>query len=285
MSKPFDATLKDLGADYPDDYLATFDRPPTEPTRPINVDLSTVTTAADVVIGLGKPLREIVHVDFQAAADKDKGADVLVYNGLLYRLYRVPVHSILVLLRPQAAHSEVTGHIAYAARPGRGNMGFGFEIVRLWERPAEALLNGPLGAAPLSVLGALPEGADLVEGLTGVAQRLIERMEREAEPRQQKKLLTAAFVLTGLRVKRNQAVQVFAGVRAMRESDTFMAIIDEGREIEARHLIRRLAKKTLGEPDEQSVTRLERITDRERLERIAERVAEASAWQDLLDTP
>src|SRR5262245_22784379 len=271
MSKPFDATMKDLGADYPHDFLATFDRPTAEPTRQINVDLSTVTTAADIVLGLGDPLREVVHIDFQASADRDKGADVLVYNALLYRQYRVPVHSILVLLRPQAAHSEVTGSIAYAARPGRGNMAFGFEIVKLWERPAEALLAGPLGAAPLAVLGALPEGADLVEGLTGVAQRLIERLEREAPSRQKKLLLTAAFVLTGLRLKRSQAKQVFAGVRAMRESDTFLAILDEGRETQTRRLICRLAKRALGEPDEATVTRLEGITDIDRLERIFDR--------------
>lgn len=285
MSKPFDATMKDLGAAYPSDFLATFDRATTERTCQINVDLSTITTAADVVIGLGEPLREIIHIDFQASADKDKGADVLVYNGLLYRQYRVPVHSILVLLRPQAAHSEVTGRIVFAARHGRGNMDFGFEIIRLWERPAEALLTGPLGAAPLAMLGALPEGADLVEGLTGVAQRLIERLEREAEPRQKKLLLTAAFVLTGLRIKRNQALQVFAGVRAMRESDTFLAILDEGREMEARRVIRMLAQRTLGEPDDQTVTRLEGITDIDRLERIIQRVGEAPNWQDLLDTP
>src|SRR3954467_11608122 len=150
--------MKDLAATYPADYLTTFDPPPTGPIRPINVDLSTVTTAADVVFGLGDPLGEIVHIDFQASADKDKGADVLVYNGLLHRQYHVPVHSILVLLRPQAAHSAVTGSVAYAARPGRGNMNFGFEIVPLWERSAETLLAGPLGAAPLAVLGALPEG-------------------------------------------------------------------------------------------------------------------------------
>jgi hypothetical protein len=277
--------MKDLGADYPGDFLATFDRPTTEPTRPINVDLSTITTAADIVLGLGDPLREIVHMDFQASADRDKGADVLVYNGLLYRLYRVPMHSILVLLRHQAAHSEVTGTVAYSARRGRGNMTFGFEIVRLWERSAEALLNGPLGAAPLAVLGALPEGREVVEYLTGIAQRLIDRLEREAAPGQKKLLLTAAFVLTGLRLKRQQALRAFAGVRAMRESDTFMAIIDEGREIQARRVIRRLAQRTLGEPDEPTITRLEGITDIDRLERIIDRTMEASSWQDLLDTP
>ncbi len=285
MPKPYDATMKDLGADYPADFLATFDRATTEHTRPLNVDLSTITTAADLVFGLGKPLREIVHVDFQAAADRDKAADVLVYNSLLYRQYRVPVHSILVLLRPQAAHSEVTGSIADAARPERGKMDFGFEIVPLWKRSAEALVTGPLGAAPLAMLGALPEGADLIQGLTGIAQRLIERLERGTEPRQKKLLLTAAFVLTGLRLKRDQAQQVFAGVHAMRESDTFLAILDEGREIQARRDIRRLAQRKLGEPDEATVTRLEGITDIERLERIHDRAADASSWKDLLDTP
>jgi hypothetical protein len=71
----------------------------------------------------------------------------------------------------------------------------------------------------------------------------------------------------------------------MRESDTFLAILDEGREIQARQYIRRLAERTLGEPDEPTLTRLEGITDLERLGRIFDRAAEASSWQDLLDTP
>src|SRR5262245_25683456 len=207
MPLPYDATLKDLATGYPRDFLAVFDPPATQPLRLLNVDLSTVTTAADLVVGLGEPLAEVVHIDFQSSADAGKGADVLVYNTLLYRQYCVPVHSILVLLRPQAAHSDVNGTIAYASRPGRGRMNFGFEVVRLWERPAEDLLSGALGTAPLAVLGALPEGMDLVAGLTGVAQRLIHRLEQEASPEQTKRLLTAAFVLTGLRVKRSVGLQ------------------------------------------------------------------------------
>jgi hypothetical protein len=39
---------------------------------------------------------------------------------LLYRQYQVPVHSILVLLHSQAAHSRVDGTVAYAPRPGAG---------------------------------------------------------------------------------------------------------------------------------------------------------------------
>ncbi len=51
MHLPFDATLKDLASEYPRALLAAFDAPSNEPLRLLNVDLSTVTTAADAVIG------------------------------------------------------------------------------------------------------------------------------------------------------------------------------------------------------------------------------------------
>jgi hypothetical protein len=45
------ATLKDMGRDSPQGFLAAFDRPPAVPVKLPNVDLSTVTTAADLVLG------------------------------------------------------------------------------------------------------------------------------------------------------------------------------------------------------------------------------------------
>ena len=118
MSMPFDATLKDLGRDAPADFLTTFDRPPAGAVTLLNVDLSTVTTAADLVVGVGDPLAEVVHVDFQSSAAAWKHADVLVYNALIYADYHVPVHSIVILLRPQAAHSNLNGVVSYSARSG-----------------------------------------------------------------------------------------------------------------------------------------------------------------------
>jgi len=50
-------------------------------------------------------------------------------------------------------------------------MNFSYEVVRLWERAAEELLIGPLGTAPLAMLGALPEGVALPDALTAVAGR------------------------------------------------------------------------------------------------------------------
>jgi hypothetical protein len=78
MATTFDATLKDMGRDRPQGFLAAFDRPATMPVKLLNVDLSTVTTAADLILGLGEPLAEIVHLDFQSSAAAWKHADLMV---------------------------------------------------------------------------------------------------------------------------------------------------------------------------------------------------------------
>src|SRR5262249_39563045 len=175
-----------------------FDQPPTVPVKLLNVDLSTVTAAADLVLGLGDPLAEIVQFDFQSSAAAWKHADVMAYHALLYAHYHVPVHTVIILLRPEAAHSNMNGVIHYAPRPGRGSMEFSYEVVRLWERPAEELLRADLGVAPLAVLGRLPDNLSLEEGLTTVVRRLVERLTQEAPPDRANKLLTDAFLLTGL---------------------------------------------------------------------------------------
>jgi hypothetical protein len=287
MSMPFDATLKDLGREAPTDVLTTFDRPPAGAVALLNVDLSTVTTAADLVIGIGDPLAEVIHLDFQSSAAAWKHADVLVYNALIYADYHVPVHSIIILLRPQAAHSNLNGQVSYAARSGRGSMNLSYEVVRLWERPAQEFLTGPLGTTPFAMLGALPQGVVVADALTQVAQRLIERLEQESPPERSRKLLTAAFLLTGLRVKRDVARQVFRGVRAMKDSDTYLAILDEGREAEAKSVILRHGRKRFGPPDESTTARLNGITDLDRLDRLIDRLVDATAtsWQELLSTP
>jgi hypothetical protein len=287
MSMPFDATLKGLARDYPADFLTVFDRPPTGPLSLLNVDLSTVTTAADLVVGLGDPREAVVHIDFQSSADIGKHTAVLVYNTLLYSQYLMPVHSIVVLLRPQAAHSNLAGVVRYSARPGSGRMDFTCELMPLWERLAEDLLAGALGTTPLAMLGALPQGAELTDALTAVAQRLIERLERDAPPERVRKLLTSAFVLTGLRVRRDVARQVFRGVRAMKDSDTYLAIMEEGEEQHAKAMILRQGQKRFGPADEATTARLSGITDLDRLDALIDRLFDATAtsWQELLDTP
>ena len=207
MAMTFDATLKDMGRDSPQGFLAAFDEPPSVSVKLLNVDLSTVTTAADLILGLGEPLEEIIHLEFQSSAAAWKHADVLMYNTILFAHKHVPVHSIVILLRPVAAHANLTGVIRYAARPGRGSINFTYEVVRLWERPAEELLAADLGVVPLAMLGRLPENVSLEDGLSVLARRVVERITTEAPPERAKKLLTDALLLTGLRVRRDLALK------------------------------------------------------------------------------
>lgn len=285
MAMTFDATLKDMGRESPQGFLAVFDRPPTLPVKLLNVDLSTVTTTADLILGLGEPLQEIIQIDFQASASAWKHADVMVYHALLFAHYRVPVHTIVVLLRPGAAHSNVNGVVRYAPRPERGRMEFSYELVRLWEIPAEELLAVDLGVAPLAVLGRLPEGVTLEDGLFAVAHRLAERVKKETTAERAKRLLTDSLLLTGLRVRRDAADRIFRGVRAMEESDTYLAILDKGAANHARNAILRFAGKRLGAPSEAERQRLQSLTDIDHLDRILEVAMSAANWEQLLQTP
>ena len=284
MSLPFDATLKDMGQVSPRGILSTFDSAPTLPVALLNIDLSTVTTSADLVFGLGQPLQEIVHLDFQATASATKHSDVLVYNALLYRQYLVPIHSIAVLLRPKAAHSNLRGAVTYSPRPDRGKMDFRYEVVRLWEIPIADLLKADVGVLPLAVLGELPQGVGLETGLAAVIQQIIERLLTEAPPEQVRRLLTAAYVLTGLRVSKQLSRELFRGVKAMRESESYMGILEEGAIEHTKQLIVQLGRKMFGVPDESAMATLTAMEDLDHLDRIHERIVEVKNWQELLET-
>jgi hypothetical protein len=285
MAMTFDATLKDMGRESPSAFLATFDQPPALPVKLLNVDLSTVTALADLILGLGDPLVEIVQLDFQSSAAAWKHADVMAYHALLFAHYHVPIHTIIVLLRPEAAHANMNGVIRYAPRPGRGSMEFSYEVVRLWERPAEELLRAELGVVPLAVLGRLPENLSLEDGLTVIVQRLVERIIKEAPLDRASKLLTDAYLLTGLRLRRDVAAHIFRGVRAMQESDTYLAILDEGQEKHARKAVILVGQEKCGSPPDEVKSRLENIRDLERLDRMLRRALTAANWDEILETP
>jgi hypothetical protein len=64
-----------------------------------------------------------------------------------------------------------------------------------------------------------------------------------------------------------------------------MAIIDEGKEEQAKEDILFMAGERLGAPDEAASAKLAGMTDLDHLRRIFRRCHKAAGWQDLLDTP
>jgi hypothetical protein len=284
MAMTFDATIKDLAREHPLGFLSEFDRPPALPVRLLNVDLSTVTRAADFVVALGDPPVEVVDLEFQSSAAAWKHADILVYNSLLFATFHVPVHSVMILLRPEAEHPNVSGLLRYKTASGSGSIEFRYPVVRLWQRPAEALLAADIGVVPLAVLGRLPERVSLEDALASVAQRIMERLHKEVSPEEGKKLLTQALLLTGLRVRRNVALKIFQGVRLMQESDTYLMILEEGEERQAKKYILLAGEERLGKPDDLSKSQIEAVGDLERLDRMMRRALCAASWKEIVET-
>ena len=282
MPLTFDASLKDLAREAPRDFLSTFDQSTQLPVATLNVDLSAITKSVDCVIGLGEPLQEIIHFDFQANANAEKHLDILVYSALLYKFHHVPVHSIILLLRPQAAHTNMDGNINYAARPGRGKMDFDYETIPLWEIPAETLLTGDIGTVPLALLGELSPEVSLSEGMAYVVERMIQRLQKEARPERGGELLTTAFLLSGLRINTDFAEQLFQGASAMHESTTYQSLLQKGGVAMLKKTILRLGEKRFSAPPESIAVRLSAVDDVAQLERLADRILDVASWEELL---
>jgi hypothetical protein len=284
MPLPFDATLKDLVGRHLADFTALLGLSGPAPTTVLNVDLSTVSAATDLAVGFGDPPDRIADLNFQASADADLPRRVRLYNALLHHRYRVPVHSIVVLLRPAADDAGLTGRLTYQAFPGRGRADFRYEVVRLWEQPAGQLLEGGTGSLPLAVLGRIPAGIPAAAGLQEVIRRVERRLREQTGSAETVRLMTAAYVLAGLRIGRERARDLFLRAFPMRESDTYLAIMEEGAvEVLHRTLLRQ-GRKKFGPPKKDTKAAVEAITDLARLERMSGRLLDVDSWPDLLAT-
>src|SRR5205823_1280444 len=108
----------------------------------------------------------IFHLELQSSRDTDLSRRTLRYQVLTHDRHRLPVHSLVVLLRREADDPALTGELAYRSPAGRGGLRFEFDVVRLWERPVEMILSGGVGTLPLAPL------ADVrPEALPGVVAR------------------------------------------------------------------------------------------------------------------
>jgi hypothetical protein len=172
VAKPFDATLKELIETYPDDWLAPLNLTASGPITVIDADLSTVTTEADKIIRIDDPTPWLLHIDLQSSWDGTLGRRALKYNVLAHDRHELPVHTALILLRPEADSAHLTGTYRYRPPHGGSEVVFDYQVVRLWQEPVERFLDGGSGVLPLAPLCAVPR-----EALHGVIRRMEARVE------------------------------------------------------------------------------------------------------------
>lgn len=280
MSKPYDATSKDLIESGPEAWVTFFGRP-TGPGRAttIDADVSTVTAGADKVIRVEDDPAWVLHLEFQSGHETGLPRRVLRYNALLQDRHDSPVASAVFLLRPAANATDLTGEFRTVVPVGPV-WTFRYLVVRVWEQPTEVFLTGGLPLLPFAPLGEIG-GA----GLTSVVGRMKDRIDREAPPPLRGKLWSAAYVLMGLRYDEAVIEQVLTGVLGMEESVTYQALLRKGRAEEARRIVLLQGAVRFGAVPREVEAAVNDISDVNRLESLLTRIFDADGWDDLLATP
>lgn len=279
-TKPFEAATKHLLESDPATWMEYVGLRRVGPVDVIDADLSTVLAEADKVLWVNDPLPWVAHIELQASHDRALGSRLLNYNVLLHRRHRVAVKSVVVLLRPEADGPELTGVVRLERADGTPYLELHHQVVRAWQQPVETVLAGGLATLPLAPL------ADVTEtGLPAVIRRMDERFSREATPDEAATLWTATYLLLGLRYPSELTGQLLRGVRAMRESTTYQAILAEGRAEEAKRILVLLGGKRFGPPDARTRALLDSTTDLDRIEQLTEWLLDVGSWSELLVTP
>jgi predicted transposase YdaD len=243
----------------------------------IEADLATVTAAADTVLRVRASVPYLVHLEFQAGYDRELPERLLQYNVLLRRRHGLAVLSAVLLLRPQADGRALSGDLRVSLPDRPPYLTFSYEIVRAWQKPVAAVLAGGLAVLPMAPLADVSP-----EALPAVIRQMEERIEQEASPSEAGELWTATNVLMGLRYSRQLIARLLRGVRKMKESVTYQAIVEEGRLEEARAILLRQGQKRFGPATAKVRAALEAITSVERLELLAERLLDVESWEELL---
>ena len=83
----------------------------------------------------------------------------------------------------------------------------------------------------------------------------------------------------------DEARQLFRRVRAVQESTTYQAILDEGRADAFQRALLRWGRKHLGDPSAEIIAAVKAIDDVDRLERLGDHLGKVSSWQQLLAVP
>ena len=277
MSKPFDATVKHLPEDYPQDWAGLVGVPKSAPVTVIDADVSTVTAAADKVLRVDEAKPWLPHLEFQASYDAALSQRLLHYNVLLAFRHSLPVHSVAILLCPKADGKAMTGHVQAKLPHGKPYLEFDYDVIRLWQLKPEGILAGGVGTLPL-----LPLTRVARPDLPRLIREMAKRFHSQAGQAEIDSLWTATYVLMGLEYEEGFASQLLKGVRSMRESVTYQAILEEGRADEARRILLAQGTKRFGRPSAKHRKAVASIIEPAVFERLAMRLLEVESWAALL---
>jgi hypothetical protein len=279
--KRFDPTLKTLIETAPDSW-PPFLGFPGAPVTIIDADIATVSGAADKALQVAATPPYLLHLEFVSghfsAALPRK---VHVRNALLEDRHDLPVHSAVILLRPEANSAQWTGLYQRSYADAPPYLRFHYQVVRVWQLAPGPLLSGDVGLLPLAPISAVTK-----KQLPGIIEKIGARLKEPGAAKAAETVWAATYLLLGLRHDEAFVQHLLQGVQAMEESTTYRGLIARGEKkgklAEAKRILQLQGKEAIGPPDAATVSALKQLNDLATLEDMLKRVHSAPSWQALL---
>jgi predicted transposase YdaD len=265
----FDNLCKLLSEKYPITFASWVLGTPQSDVEVLKTELSIEPIRADYVTFLQLQGR-ILHLEFQTKLESTPPLPLrmLDYWVRLYRLYRLPVTQIVVLLLPPAP--DTTIETAFTVETTHHE----YRVIRMWEENPEQFLNDP-ALLPLAPLAKTTKPRILL-------QQVVEQVNQLEKNRRQE-ISAYTQVLAGLKFKKDLIRQLFRE-GMMRESVIYQEILAEGeqrgRQAEGQMLILRLLTRRVGELPPEIRSRVEALP-LEQLENLGEALLDFKAIADL----
>ncbi|MEB3337649.1 MAG: Rpn family recombination-promoting nuclease/putative transposase [Leptolyngbyaceae bacterium] len=270
----FDNLCKLLSEKYPERFATWILGTPPTSLKVLKTELSIEPIRADSVILL-QTAERILHLEFQVKLESEPPLPLrmLDYWVRLYRLYRIPITQVVVLLIPPTEMTPI--ETVFSLESTRHE----YRVVKLWEEDPTIFLND-LALLPLATLAAATVPEQLL-------RRVAERVSQIESEQQRQEVSAYVQLLAGLKFKKPLIRQIFReGV--MRESVIYQEIYQEGEakgEVKGRaegerSLVLRLLTRRVGEVPAQLRSQIE-VLPLEQLEALGEALLDFRAIADL----
>lgn len=299
MVKHIDTTARVLVDNYFEDWVRLIEGFEPKSIRKLDSSQVALDVRPDEVFEVtgsdGEPY--VLHFEMQASYDESISLRMATYALHLLRTQPYPVRSVLLLMRKEAERGRMTGEVTWRGKHDC-RLTICYNVMRAWELDPAALREGGIGTLPLLALAAgdkeLPSSV-----------QWIRRRANELSGPKRADFWAAVGVLLGVRLPADEVHKLLHGVKEMRESSTYQAILEEGRQegmeqgmqqgmeqgmqqgLEqglrvSRAILLALGSKQWGTPPAEIGARLAEMNDLGRLQDLASRVEDATSWNDLL---
>jgi predicted transposase/invertase (TIGR01784 family) len=268
----YDNLTKILAEKYPEHFATWLLGAPQTNVEILKTELSIEPIRADSLTFL-KTHSRILHLEFQTRwiSEPPINFRMLDYWVRLYRLYRIPITQVVILLLPPGEDTEIETTFEFEQTRHQ------YRVVKIWEEDPSLFLADP------ALLPFAPLTAQATEELLIQVAQEVGKMESEA---QRKEVASYVQIMAGLRFDKTLVKRLFRE-DIMKESVIYQEIFETGEQQgeqralqREKALILRQVARQVGEVPQDIRSSVELLSI-DRLEALGEALLDFDSLQDL----